>query len=112
MYMFVLMLLYVKWAAGADFCFSQWLNDSGNPLAQIREGRRQVMLLSHLGVGNMGVELQHSQTHQTDITAAFTSLGSGDGGGTSDPLGLCFSIRKAELTKRYVFLGLREAKPK
>lgn len=79
--MFVLMLLYVKWAAGADFCFSQWVNDSGNPLAQIREGRRQVMLLSHLGVGDMGVELQLSQTHQTDITAAFTSFGGVCGGG-------------------------------
>lgn len=57
----------------SGLCFSQRLNDSGNPLAQIRGGRRQVTLLSHMGVGDMVAEPQHSQTYQTDIIATLTS---------------------------------------
>lgn len=68
-------------------------------------------LLSHLGVGDMGVEPQHSQTHQTDVTATVTSLaGRVEAEGAPDPLGLCFSIRKAELTKGYIFFFFRFGK--
>lgn len=72
-HIFTCVLLCVKWAGMSGLCFSQWLNDSGNPLAQIRGGRRQVTLLSHMGVGDMMAEPQHSQTYQTDITATLTS---------------------------------------